>query len=403
MVANVLYIAFELANDKWLLAFATQAAEKPRFRQMPARDLDRLDEEIAKAKVRFGLAPDAAVRTCYEAGRDGFWLHRALTARGIDNLVVDSASIEVNRRKKHVKSDPVDAAKLLNLLCRYHGGERKVWSVVNVPTIEDEDRRQPHRGLKDLQRQQTECSNRIKGLLASQGVEAPVDAKFRERLAAIRTWDGQALPSGLQGRVLQEFAVWEAVHRQIRDAANEQERRLREDQDPFLDKVRRLMGLKAIGVRSAWILVLELFSWRKIKNGKQLGALVGLTPTPYNSGGSEREQGISKSGNRHVRALIVESAWMWLRWQPDSALSQWYERRFASGNKRLRKVGIVALARKLLVALWRFAEHGVLPEGAVEKDWRLNVCSTARRHAKQAADLAEAAETGEISPTMAPA
>ena len=153
------------------------------------------------------------------------------------------------------------------------------------------------------------------------------------------------------------------MHRQIRDAANEQERRLREESDPFLEKVRRLMGLKAVGVRSAWILVLELFSWRKIKNGKQLGALVGLTPTPYDSGNSQREQGISKAGNRHVRSLIVELAWMWLRWQPDSALSQWYGRRFASGNKRARKVGIVALARKLLIAFWRMVTIGEIPAG----------------------------------------
>jgi transposase len=383
-----LYIALELGQDKWLLACATQAAQKPRFRSLPARDLPRLHEEIAKAKQRFGLPTDAAVCTCYEAGRDGFWLHRALTSRGINNVVVDSGAIEVNRRRKHVKSDPVDAAKLLNLLCRYHGGERKVWSVVNVPTAADEDRRQLHRGLKDLQRQQTECSNRLKGLLASQGLDAPVDANFRATLARLRDWAGQAVPAGLQQRLLQEYAVWEALHRQVRDAANEQERQLREGKEPYLDRVRRLMGLKAVGVRSAWILVAELFAWRQVKNGKELGALVGLTPTPYASGQSEREQGISKAGNKHVRGLIVELAWLWLRWQPGSALSKWYERRFGSGNKRARKVGIVTLARKLLIALWRYLERGAWPEGAEEKDWRLRVDSTARRHAKAAAALA---------------
>jgi transposase len=149
--------------------------------------------------------------------------------------------------------------------------------------------------------------------------------------------------------------------------------------------MRRLMGLKAVGARTAWILVMELFSWRAIKNGKELGSLVGLTPMPYDSGKSKREQGISKAGNRHVRCLMVELAWMWLRWQPGSALSQWYQRRFGPGNKRARKVGIVALARKLLIALWRLVDQGELPEGAQEKDWRLNVSSTARRHAKQAA------------------
>jgi transposase len=385
---KTLYIALELSQDKWVLACATAAAEKPRYRSLPARDLARLDDEIAKAKTRFGLPADAPVCTCYEAGRDGFWLHRALTSKGIHNVVVDAAAIEVNRRRKHVKSDPVDAAKLVNLLCRYHGGERKVWSVVRVPAVADEDRRQLHRGLKDLQRQQTECSNRIKGLLASQGLTAAVDANFGTTLAALRDWSGRPVAAGLQGRILQEYAVWETLHRQVRDAANEQERRLREDKEPYLEQVRRLMGLKAVGVRSAWILVVELFTWRGIHNGKELGALVGLAPVPYDSGRSHRDQGISKAGNKHVRGLIVELAWLWLRWQPASVLSQWYERRFGQGNKRLRKVGIVALARKLLIALWRYVDQGELPEGAEAKDWRLLVDSTARRHAKAAAALA---------------
>lgn len=382
---GTLYVALELGCDKWVLASSTQAAQKPRFRTVTARNLATFNEEILKAKARFGLSADAPVCTCYEAGRDGFWLHRALTKMGVTNVVVDASSIEVNRRQKQVKSDPVDAAKLVSMLCRYHAGERKVWSVVNVPSVADEDHRQLHRGMKDLQRQKTECSNRIKGLLASQGLTAAVDAKFRQALAGLRDWAEQPVPAGMQLRLLQEYAVWESLHRQERDAANEQERQLREGQERHLEQMRRLMGVKAVGVRSAWILVMELFSWRGIKNGKELGSLVGLTPVPYDSGKSQREQGISKAGNRHVRSLMVELAWMWLRWQPGSALSQWYDRRFGAGNKRARKVGIVALARKLLIALWRLVEHGELPEGAQEKDWRLNVNSTARRHAKQAA------------------
>jgi transposase len=382
---GALYVALELGQDKWHLACATQAAEKPRFRAIPARDLGRLADEIRKAKERFRLPPDAPVRTCYEAGRDGFWVHRAVAARGIDNVVVDSSSIEVDRRRKRVKSDPVDAAKLLSLLCRYHGGESKVWRVVRVPAVADEDRRQLHRGLRDLQRQQTECSNRIQGLLASCGLTAEVNARFRDTLAGLRDWAGEPVPAGLQRRLLQEFAVWEAVHAQVCQAGNEQERRLRTGSEPHLEQVRRLMGLKAVGVRTAWVLVAELFAWRQIRNGKELGALVGLTPVPYQSGQSDREQGISKAGNEHVRALIVEAAWLWLRWQPGSALSQWYARRFGAGGRRARKVGIVALARKLLVALWRYVDRGELPAGAVEKDWRLLVDSTARRHAKAAA------------------
>ena len=384
ITARTLHVALELGCDKWVLASTTQAAEKPRFRTVGARNLAALQEEIAKAKARFGLPMDAPVCTCYEAGRDGFWLHRALTKMGIVNVVVDASSIEVNRRQKHIKSDPVDAGKLVSMLCRYHAGERKVWSVVNVPSVQDEDHRQLHRGLKDIQRQKTECSNRIKGLLASQGLTAPVDATFRATLERLRDWADQPVPAGMRMRLLQEFAVWETLHRQERDAANEQERQLRESQDRRVEQMRHLMGLKAVGARTAWILVMELFSWRAIKNGKELGALVGLTPVPYDSGKSQREQGISKAGNKHVRSLMVELAWLWLRWQPRSRLSQWYERRFGAGNKRARKIGIVALARKLLIALWRFVAEGELPEGAEEKDWRLNVSSTARRHAKQA-------------------
>src|SRR5215471_1877433 len=242
ITARTLHVALELGCDKWVLASTTQAAEKPRFRTVQARNLAALQEEIAKAKARFGLPMDAPVHTCYEAGRDGFWLHRALTKMGIDNVIVDASSIEVNRRHKHVKSDPVDAAKLVNMLCRYHAGERKVWSVVNVPSVADEDGRQLHRGMKDIQRQKTECSNRIKGLLASLGLTAVVDANFRATLSGLRDWADQPVPVGMQRRLLQEYAVWETLHRQGRDAANEQERHVREGQERPMDLVRRLMG-----------------------------------------------------------------------------------------------------------------------------------------------------------------
>jgi transposase len=303
----------------------------------------------------------------------------------IDHVVVDASSIEVNRRSKHLKTDPVDAGNLVNLLCRFHSGERKVWSVVPVPAVADEDRLHLHRGLKDLQGQQTACSNRIKGLLASLGLTAAVDAEFKKTLAELRDWAGQAVPAVMCARILQEYAVWVVLHRQVREASGEQERQLREGQEAHLEQMRGLLGMKAVGVRSAWIVVVELFVWRGIKNGKELGSLVGLTPVPYASGKSHREQGISKAGNKHVRGLIVELAWLWLRWQPGSVLSAWYEHRFGQGNKRLRKVGIVALARKLLIALWRYVEHGELPAGAEEKDWRLRVDSSARRHAKAVA------------------
>ena len=190
---GTLYVVLELGSEKWQLGSTTQVAQKPRFCSIAARNLAGLQKEIARAKARFGLPADAPVRTCYEAGRDGFWLHRALTALGIDNVVVDASSIEVNRRQKRIKSDPVDAGKLACMLCRYHAGERQVWSVVNVPSVADEDARQLHRGLKDVQRQETECSNRLKGLLASQGLSLPVDVQFREQLEEARDWNGQTL------------------------------------------------------------------------------------------------------------------------------------------------------------------------------------------------------------------
>jgi transposase len=372
-VVGKLFVALELGCNKVLLTCSTQPAENPRRRSCPARGVEALLAEIAKAKERFGLPADAPVHTCYEAGRDGFWLHRALARHGILNLVVDSSSLEANgnRRAKRPKTDRIDAGALLRLLHRHHAGE-KVWSVVNVPSSDDEDRRSLHRCMKDLQRQQTACSNRIKGLLAGRGLDAPVDVKFRERLDALRDWDGQPMPAGLRQRILLEYAVWKLLHRQIADLRNEQERLLRKGTAPWLDKIRRLMSLKAIGIQSAWVFVLELFAWREVKNGKELGALVGLTPTPYDSGKSRREQGISKSGNKHVRHMVVEIAWMWLRLQPRSKLSLWFQERFGVGG-RARKIGIVALARKLLVALWRYVEKGEVPEGAEERDWRLRV------------------------------
>ena len=139
---------------------------------------------------------------------------------------------------------------------------------------------------------------------------------------------------------------------------------LRSSGDPAIEQVRRLLQLKGIGMNSAWVYVMEFFAWRAFRNRRELGSLAGLAPTPYASGESSRERGISKAGNRPVRALAIEIAWCWLRYQPDSQLSRWYQRRFAKGGSRVRRIGIVALARKLLIALWRYVEEDILPEGA---------------------------------------
>jgi transposase len=368
-VSPKFYLAFELGWTSWNLAFTTGMAQKPRLRTIPARDLDGLQREIQRAKQRFGLPETTAVLSCYEAGRDGFWLHRYLDHEGIANLVVDAASIEVNRRARRAKSDRLDVAKLLTMLIRYHGGEPKLWSAVRIPAPEDEDRRQPHRELMAIQGERTEHSHRIKGLLASIGLDVVVDDQLPERLDLLPQWDGAPVPPELTARLLREFARWTLADRQARDLENAQRRAFRDDETADVAKLRRLLDLKAIGPMSATLFVREFFGWRQIRNRRELASLAGLTPTPYASGDSQREQGISKAGNRRLRWMAVEIAWGWLRWQPNSALSLWYQRRFGSGNARARKVGIVALARKLLIALWRYLDQGEVPEGAEFTPW----------------------------------
>jgi transposase len=367
--APVLYLALELSWNSWKLAFTVGLGQKARLRTVPARNTDLLLAEIAKAKARFGLPDGTPVASCYEAGRDGFWLHRFLVDKGIDNRVVDSASIEVNRRQRRAKSDALDAVKLVEMLMRFHNGESKVWRVVRIPTVQDEDRRQRHRELIDLKGQRTEHSNRIKGLLATFGLDAPVNGEFPRLLERLRQWDGEPLPPRVTERILREFARWQQVNEQVQALSNEQRRAVRDDAEPQVELVRQLLGLKGIGQAGAWILVREVFGWRSIKNRRELAALAGLVPTPFSSGDSHREQGISKAGNRRVRWVLVELAWGWLRYQPNSGLSEWYRKRFASGNSRARKVGIVALARKLLIALWRYVEGGEVPEGAEVVPW----------------------------------
>ena len=281
-------------------------------------------------------------------------------------MVVDSSSIEVNRRRRRAKSDRLDASKLVSMLLRYHGGETKVWSVVKVPSVADEDGRRLHRELQRLKDERTGHINRIKGLLASQGVALnTVNATFSERLPTMRLWDNTALGADLRAELLREFERWQLLDRHIKAVEQERRQRVRSDDTPQVDQVRQLLKLSGVGFNGAWMLVRELFGWRRIKNRKQLGALVGLTPTPYQSGSSAKEQGISKAGNRHLRQMMVELAWCWVRWQPESELSQWFDARFgAGGGRRSRKIGIVALARKLLIALWRYLEHGEIPKGA---------------------------------------
>jgi transposase len=359
-----LYLALERSEAEWKLGFTIGLGQAPRLKDIKARNLASLKREIEQAKTRFGLAKEVAVLSCYEAGRDGFWLHRYLETNGVNNLVVDSASIEVNRRYRRVKTDRLDVGKLLNMLARYHQGEAKVWSVVHVPRVAEEDQRQLHRELLAMKREQTYHINRMKGVLASQGVALEVKTDFLEQLKAVRLWDGSCVPPGLQALLVREYERLQLVRAQIQQIEEVRKGILSTSQEPAIEQIRRLLRLKGIGVNSAWVYVMEFFAWRGFRNRRELGCLSGLTPTPYQSGESTREGGISKAGNRPVRAMAIEIAWSWLRNQPDSQLSRWYRKRFAKGSSRLRRIGIVALARKLLIALWRYLKDGLLPEGA---------------------------------------
>jgi transposase len=343
----------------------TGIEQPPLRRQMPARALKTLEAEIARAKAHFGLSATAPVCSCYEAGRDGFWLHRYVVSRGIANRVVDSSSIEVNRRRRRTKTDRLDAAKLVTMLIRAEGGEKKVWSVVNVPTSVEEDRRQVHRELLFARRDRGRHTNRMKGLLACQGVPLAKLREFPTHLRTARRWDGTPLPPLLCARLEREWATVQAYTTRIRALKHERRALLRVTDDPAIARVRQLNQLRGIGIDSAWLYVMEFFAWRQFRNRRQVGGLAGLTDTHYQSGDMQHEQGISKAGNRWVRALAINTAWAWLRFQPKSQLARWYQQKFGKGNGRIRKIGIVALARKLLIALWRYLDQGLLPEGAV--------------------------------------
>jgi transposase len=362
---RTLHVAFELGNVEWKLAMAPSVDEGPWIVTIAARSLPELQRQLARAKAHFGLPATAPVASCYEAGRDGFWLHRALVHAGIQNLVVDSASIEVSRRRRRAKTDRLDATKLVTMLLRARAGERKVWSVLRVPSLLEEDRRQLPRELLRARRDRTRHTNRIRGLLASQGLVPRTLAELPDQLREMHLWDGSPVPPWLQERVRREWATVE--HYRARIAALEQQRRdlLRTSDEATVRQVRQLHQLRGVGWDSACLYVFEFFGWRAFQNRRQVGGLAGLTGTPYQSGDVRHEQGISKAGNRWVRTLAINSAWAWLRYQPESALAQWYQRQFGSGPSRMRKIGIVALARKLLIAFWRYLDQGLVPEGAV--------------------------------------
>ncbi len=359
---QVLYMVMELSDKKWKLCFSN--GKKNRFVTVEAGQLWSMWEQIKLAKEKLGLAPNGEVISCYEAGRDGFWIHRTLEEGGVSNVVVDSASIEVNRRHRRAKTDKIDVKALLRQLQRLFAGEHKAMSVVRVPSVEAEDSRRLHRERDRLLKERGAHCNRIQSLLVVHGIRLKPGPKFIEQLAEVSSPAGYVLGADTQAELVREYERYQLVDSQVKELEAEQKRRAETAQDEVMKQIIMLMNLKGIGRQSSWKLVMEFFGWRQFRNRREVGACAGLTPTPYASGDSEREQGISKAGNKRIRTLMVELSWFWLRHQPNSALSKWFQQRFAQGGKRMRRIGIVAMARKLLIALWRFVEDGVIPEGA---------------------------------------
>lgn len=371
-----LYVALELSKDTWKLAFTTSRAKRARIRDVKARDQAAFLAEIDAAKTRLRLPEDAPVKSCYEAGRDGFWIHRFLVGNGIENVVIDPASIEVNRRSRRAKTDRLDAQKLAQLLARHHDGE-EVLRVVRVPPLDAEVERLLPRQLKALKKKRTQVSNRVRAQLFLHGVDLdPRKGNFRRRtflddLDRARQWDGSPLPVGLVFMVKADYEHFCFLEEQIRDLASRQRRALKRAREGSADvtaaqlKAAMLTELRGVGDVGAYVLATEFFGWREFNNRKEVGAAAGLTGVPFQSGGSDKEQGISKAGNSRVRALMVELAWLWLRFQPQSRTTRWFHDHVGKAGSRGKRKAIVAVARKLLVEFWHFVEHGTVPAGAV--------------------------------------
>jgi transposase len=356
-----LYVAFELGQKDWKLAMTSGFGVAAWVRSVASGDLATVERALREGRRRLGLPATARVMSCYEAGRDGFWIHRALTQLGLRNRVVDSASIEVNRRARRAKTDRLDAVKLVQMLVRVCYGEGRVWSEVRVPTVVDEAARQVSRERTGLTQDQTRLVNQMRGWLAIWGCRLP----SRRRGAwwtTVRDWAGAALPAEVQARLARADARRQELERQIAALEAQQQGALLTA--PPTSAVRQLVRLRGVATTSASVLLDEGLVWRAFRNRRQIGGLLGFAPTPFNSGASEREQGISRAGNARLQAISIQLAWNWVRWQPQSALTQWYLANFGTG-KRARRIGIVAVARKLVIALWRYVTTGVVPEGAL--------------------------------------
>jgi transposase len=367
---STLYMSLELSRSTWLVTSLSPSSDKMSKHTTAAGDASKLLALLARLRGRaeqlVGRSLNVAV--IQEAGLDGFWVHRSLEARGIESHVVDPASIAVSRRRRRAKTDAIDGETLLRTLLAWKRGEPRVCEMVVPPTPEQEDRRRLSRERATLLREKVQHVNRIKGLLAGQGISNynPLHKDRRTRLDGLTTGDGRPLPRQLNAELLRELARIELLLSQIADLEAERNAAIEPEAEGRPSPVALLVQLKAIGPQIGSVLYHEGL-YRSFANRRDVAAYAGLVPTPWRSGSIDREQGISKAGNPRLRHIMIELAWLWLRHQPDSALSSWFRARVGNERGRIRRITIVALARKLLIALWRYVTQGEVPEGAVLK------------------------------------
>jgi transposase len=366
--------AIELSKSRWVVAIQVPTSETISVHKLAGGDVRSLLQLLARARSKLTAAgfDQVEIHTCYEIGYDGFWLHRLLEREGIHNHVLDSASIQVSRRGRHLKTDRLDAEALVRVLLALLRGERRVCSVVRVPTPREEDEKRLHRSRAALVRDRTRHLARIKGVLALHGVRhvEPARKDWVSLLKNLQTRDGRPFPPMAMAEIKRQAKLLQLVNRML-DELNEQlarrakkpRLRRRVHEKYLLPKASQLQLLSGLGTTMSTVLATELF-YRSFDNRRQLASYAGLTPTPYSSGSRERDQGISKAGNPIARHHAVELAWLWLMHQPDSAITKWFHQRVGDAKGRVRRIAIVAVARKVIVALWRFLETGLVPDGA---------------------------------------
>jgi transposase len=362
------HLAFELSKAKWKLGVMSPGSAKMSRYTIAGGDLAALTERFAAARMKAArTGKPVRIVSCYEAGFDGHWLHRWLTDQGVINYVIDPASIQVSRRARRAKTDRIDLEQLIRALLAFLRGEPRVCSVVHVPAVEDEDRKHRNRERERMLKERTAHTNRIKGLLHAQGIRdaMPLKPGFLDKLVGLRTGDGRPLPQRLKEEIVREHERLCVVHKQLAVLeANSRAEQRAAAPGSSEEKTVHLAQLKGIGPVGGQGLANEVF-YRTFNNRRQVGAYVGLVGMPYDSGDSRHDQGISKAGNHRARKLAIELAWLWVRHQPDSDLTLWFRKRVGDIKGRVRRIAIVAVARKLMVALWRYLETGVVPTGAV--------------------------------------